>query len=87
MLRTKAAKTAVVGLILFVVGLAWGTVYEYSEKLKDPPGWIMDRQFYPPATTLAHLGICVFTLGALFGMARWIYGRVHAAISSPRDHT
>lgn len=85
MLHSKTAIAATVGLVLFVAGLGWGAVYDHLQKLNDPPGWIMDRPFYPPAGIMANVGFYLFGLAVLFGIVRWIYSTVRASISSSID--
>ena len=70
---SKPAKATLLGFVAFVVGLAWAALHEYVAKQSDPPGWIMDREFYPPAAILARFGLFVFLIAGLYGVGRFIY--------------
>jgi hypothetical protein len=54
-----------------------GGLHEYFLKRQDPPGWIMDREFYPPGAFLARLGLLLF----LIAVARIAYWGVSKLIS------
>jgi hypothetical protein len=57
--------------------MLWAYVHERIEARNDPPGWIMDRPLYPPATILADLGVLLLALSILISAVYllWLGGK------------
>ena len=79
---STTSKSAMLGFSAFVAGIAWAELHAHLAKRDDPPGWIMDREFYPPAAFLARIGFLVFVISVLFSVGRAIYRRISNRITS-----
>jgi len=82
-LRDKTARAAILGFVLFWSGSGWAVLHEYLLKRKDPPGWIMDREFYPPGAFLARLGWLLFLIATVMAIGRIAYWGVSKLRSRP----
>lgn len=72
MVRRKILWLAVLGFLCFWIGIGWDAIHEHIQKRTDPPGWIFDRAPYEPALILAKIGLLVFLVAAIIGIARLV---------------
>ena len=81
MLRSRAAKAAAFGFVLYLVGVGWAMLHDHLAKRHDPPGWIVDRGLYQPAVILSWIGVLIILIASAIGIASWVRRRVR----SPED--
>jgi hypothetical protein len=75
LLNSGTAAVAASGLVVFWMGLAWGEIHYYIEKLHDPPGWIVDRIPYSPPRVLALIGFLMLSIAVIAKVSASAYRR------------
>ena len=85
-LRSKTTRAATTGFVAFGIGVGWTALHEYIATRHDPPGWIVDRVPYQPAAILSWIGLLIFLVASIFGIARWGNRRVHSTWQFLKAH-